>query len=54
MMYCNVGIIHLLNVWIKVKPVLTVSIATKEMDNPEATAETVGIGALIVQVNDHE
>lgn len=38
---------------VKVTLVQTLSTATKEMDNPEHTAETVGIGALIVQVNDH-
>lgn len=29
------------------------STATKEMDNPEDTAEKVGISALIVQVNNY-
>lgn len=28
--------------------------ATKEMDNPQDTAEKVGISALIVQVNNHK
>lgn len=32
----------------------TLSTATKEMDNPEDTAEKVGISALIVQVNYYE
>ena len=42
-----------LYLWIEVTPVLALSTATKEMDDPEDTAEKVGISALIVQVNDH-
>ena len=46
----TVGIMNLY-LGIKVTAAICLSTATKEMDDPEDTAEKVGISALIVQVN---
>lgn len=40
-----------MNLYLGTEVIFALSTATKEMENPEDTAEKVGISALIVQVN---
>lgn len=40
-----------MNLYLGTKVIIAPFTATKEMENPEDTAEKVGISALIVQVN---
>lgn len=47
----NKSIVGTMNLYLETKVIIALFTATKEMENPEDTAEKVGISALIVQVN---